>query len=135
MEKQPGCEQERAPLPGLLKMVRSVSEITTDQLRVIGGNTFGRLGLAGIILFFVLAGFAPYVAPYGPYEETFHPDGELAYLEPPSLTYPFGTTLQGRDVFSQVIWGTRRTLVIALAAAFGAAFVGTNVGLIAGYYG
>ncbi len=135
MEKQPGRNQERVPLPGLLGVVRSVGEAMADQLSVIGGNMFGRLGLAGLALFFMLAVFAPYVAPYGPYEETFHLDGELAYLEPPSLGHPFGTTMMGRDVLSQMIWGTRRTLVIAVAAAFGAALVGTNVGLIAGYYG
>jgi peptide/nickel transport system permease protein len=135
MEKQPGREQERVPLPSLLKAIQSVGRAMADQLRVIGGNMFGRLGLAGLVLFFMLAVFAPYVAPYGPYEETFRADGELAYLEPPSLAHPCGTTLIGRDVLSQMIWGTRRTLIIALAAAFGAAFVGTNVGLIAGYYG
>ncbi len=135
MENQLGYEQNYVPPPGIVKIVESVGGLVVNQLKIIGGNTFGRLGLAGIALFVILAVFAPVLAPYGPYEETFHPDGELAYLEPPSLAHPFGTTLLGRDVLSQVIWGSRRTLIIALAAAFGAAFVGTNVGLIAGHYG
>jgi len=135
MEEQQNCEQERMAGPGLLATVKSGAGPVINPLKIIGGNMFGRLGLAGLALFFILAVFAPYIAPYDAYEETFHPDGELAYLEPPSPAHPFGTTLLGRDVLSQVIWGTRRTLIIALAAAFGAAFVGTNVGLIAGYYG
>lgn len=135
MEEQQNCEQERMPRPGFLATVKSGAGSVINPLKIIGGNMFGRLGLAGLALFLILAVFAPYIAPYEPYEETFHPDGELAYLEPPSPAHPFGTTLLGRDVLSQVIWGTRRTLIIALAAAFGAAFVGTNVGLIAGYYG
>lgn len=135
MEDQLSYEQDRLPLPGFFKTARSVGRPVIHQLKIIGGNMFGRLGLVGIALFVVLAAFAPLIAPYEPYEEIFRPDGELAYLELPSLAHPFGTTLLGRDVFSQVIWGTRRTLIIALAAAFGAAFVGTNVGLIAGYYG
>jgi len=135
MEEQLGCEQETTPLPGLLGTVASAGRAVGNQLSIIGSNWFGRIGLFGLGLFLVLALLAAVLAPYPPYKETYRPDGEVAFLEPPSLAHPFGTTLMGQDILSQVIWGTRRTLVIALTAAFGAAFVGTNVGLIAGYYG
>jgi peptide/nickel transport system permease protein len=56
-------------------------------------------------------------------------------MHPPSLEYLFGTTQQGRDVFSQVVYGTRSALIVGFLSAFCIVFIGTNVGLLAGYYG
>ncbi len=56
-------------------------------------------------------------------------------LAPPSREHLFGTTHLGRDIFSQVVFGTRIALLIGLLAAFMVTFVGTNVGLVAGYFG
>src|SRR5699024_515341 len=85
--------------------------------------------------FIVLAVFAPVLAPYGPFERIRLPGGELARSLEPSLAHPFGTTVYGRDVFSQVIWGTPRTLTVGFVGAFATVLLGVNVGLIAGYVG
>ncbi|ELY26563.1 binding-protein-dependent transport system inner membrane protein [Natrialba magadii ATCC 43099] len=46
-----------------------------------------------------------------------------------------GTTSEGYDIFSQMIYGTRPTLIVGLAAAVFTAGFGTSVALVAGYYG
>ena len=53
----------------------------------------------------------------------------------PSNNHWLGTTLYGRDVFSQVIMGTRNALFVGLLTAFFIGLIGLNVGLFSGYYG
>ncbi|NNG01835.1 MAG: ABC transporter permease [Desulfobacteraceae bacterium] len=97
-----------------------------------------KLGLAGLVVFIVCLGvavFAPVLAPYQPLEKNYDAAGKLMKLHPPSVQHPLGTTLLGRDVFSQVIWGARPALIIGLSTAAGVILIGVNIGLISGYYG
>ncbi len=55
-------------------------------------------------------------------------------LGEPSRDHLFGTTHLGRDIFSQTIWGSRTALMVGLLAALMVVVIGTNVGLIAGYF-
>ena len=55
-------------------------------------------------------------------------------LAPPSSDHYFGTTHLGRDIFSQTIWGSRTALMVGLLAALMVTVIGTNVGLVAGYF-
>lgn len=96
-----------------------------------------RLALAGTIIyiFFILVAlFAPWIAPYGPLE-VIQEDGIWLSNEEPSARFPLGTTNLGRDIFSQLVYGTRTALLVGFSAAFAVAFTGTVVGLIAGYFG
>ena len=56
-------------------------------------------------------------------------------LAPPSCDHWLGTTLIGRDVFSQMLWGARPALLVGGLTALGTVVIGVNVGLIAGYFG
>ncbi|MGM0509551.1 MAG: ABC transporter permease subunit [Thermoplasmatota archaeon] len=49
--------------------------------------------------------------------------------------YLLGTDIQGRDIFSQLVYGSRIALLVGFAAAFFAVFLGTSVGITAGYLG
>src|SRR5207245_9258173 len=71
---------------------------------------------------------------YSPLDLNYRPDGDVAANEAPSLSHWLGTTNLGRDVFSQVLFGTRVALVVGFVAAFGVVVLGTLVGLVAGYY-
>ncbi len=97
-----------------------------------------RLALLGIIVFIIfilVAALAPVLAPYDPNTINRDEDGRIRRLEPPSWDHFFGTTNRGRDVFSQVIMGSRVALTVGALAAFFVTIIGTNIGLIAGYYG
>src|SRR4051812_12715598 len=61
--------------------------------------------------------------------------GLLAARHAPSWAYPFGTTDQGYDVFSQVVWGARRSLLLGLAAATLATALATTLGVLGAYSG
>jgi peptide/nickel transport system permease protein len=49
--------------------------------------------------------------------------------------YPLGTDFLGRDVFSQLVWGSQLALMIGFLAAFFSIAIGLIVGLVAGYFG
>ncbi len=97
-----------------------------------------RLALFGVILllFFVFVGvFAESLAPHGPRDRHYDAEGTIRRLEQPSWQYPFGTTDVGRDIFSQVILGTRTALTVGFLAALLVTLVGSVIGIIAGYFG
>jgi peptide/nickel transport system permease protein len=54
---------------------------------------------------------------------------------PPGLARPLGTDNFGRDLLSRIMTGGRYTLLTALSAVAGSAFLGTLLGLAAGYAG
>ena len=56
-------------------------------------------------------------------------------LQPPSSAHALGTDDLGRDVLAQMIYGTRVSLVIGVAAALATAVLGTLIGGLAGYAG
>jgi peptide/nickel transport system permease protein len=76
-----------------------------------------RPGVLVIALFAVLALFAPLIAPYGPFEVVYGTDREVIARR--RLSQLFGTTNQGMDVFSQLVWGSRVALIVGLISALG----------------
>lgn len=90
----------------------------------------------GILAFFViLAIVAPAIAPMDPWANNYRPDGSLARLDGISLNHLLGTTFYGQDVFSQLILGTRQTILVGFTSAILIGLIGTNIGLISGYFG
>lgn len=51
----------------------------------------------------------------------------------PSLSYPFGTDLLGRDLLARTVYGTRVSLIVGLGVALAATIAGTGIGMVAGY--
>lgn len=95
-------------------------------------SPFGKAGLVIVGIFLLLAVVGPYIAPYNPWQTA---DEIEDILAPPSWKHLLGTDELGRDILSQVIHGTRITLIIGLSAAAIAVVVGTVVGVTAGYFG
>lgn len=96
-----------------------------------------KYALAGVIiylLFIVVAALAPVIAPHDPHEIV-SDGGEWRTNAPPSARHLLGTTNLGRDIFSQLVYGTRAALAVGFTAAFFVVLIGTLVGLVAGYYG
>ena len=89
-----------------------------------------------LLLLFTAATFAPFLAPHDP--EIGIPRERLlpTFLEEKgSMKYPLGTDTMGRDVLSRLIYGTRVSLLVAFSAVFLAGFIGTTVGVCAGFFG
>jgi len=88
------------------------------------------LGLAIVVMFVVLALFAPWIAPYDPVATSWS-----AVRKPPSLQYLFGTDEIGRDVLSRVVWGARASLLAGLVSVCISMALGVPIGLLAAYVG
>lgn len=107
--------------------------ILTDDLLVVAAM--------GVLAFFTIVGlFAPYIAPYGPTERLYVDGALIAQWKKPALLggpdqFILGTTAQGYDIFSQLVYGTRPALLVGFLAAFLTVGIGTSIGLVAGYYG
>jgi peptide/nickel transport system permease protein len=87
------------------------------------------VGIVIVVLLLATAVFAPILAPYGPNENV------RVMLAPPSWEHPFGTNVQGRDLFSRVILGSRNSLGIAIPAVLLAVAVGLPLGMLIGFKG
>ncbi|MDN4601580.1 peptide ABC transporter permease [Chryseobacterium mucoviscidosis] len=59
----------------------------------------------------------------------------FALYEPPSAQYWLGTDYGGRDVFGQLIIGTRNSLTIGIIVTLMTGCIGILVGLLSGYFG
>jgi peptide/nickel transport system permease protein len=92
-----------------------------------------KIALFGLVVFAVvilLGTLAPVVAPY-PSQE----GDPLASLYPPSLKHPLGTDNLGRDILSEIIWGARTSMIIALSVIAASTAIGILIGAMAGYFG
>ncbi len=93
-------------------------------------NTLAIVGGVLVILLFLVAIFAPLLAPYEPdYIDRHH------ILEPPSRLHPLGTDDLGRDVLSRMLYGARVSLAVGFVAVGIATVIGVIIGAVAGYYG
>jgi peptide/nickel transport system permease protein len=106
-----------------------------EHYRIINANALSRIGFRIIVLFVLVAIFAPWLAPHEPWEMLYDSNGKFAALRSPSWEFPVGTTHLGYDLFSQLILATRTTLIIGSVSGLISIVIGANVGLIAGYYG
>lgn len=93
-----------------------------------------RVGLIIFVFFIGVAVCAPLIAPYDPIE-VIEEDGIWLSNEKPSAQFPLGTTNLGRDIFSQLVYGSQTALLVGISAAVTVSIIGTIVGLIAGYFG
>lgn len=87
------------------------------------------VGWGILILMVMIAVFVPYIAPYNPYTEM-----SATYLKP-SSEHLLGTNDIGQDIFSELIYGTRTSLVIGFLSAGISILIGSVVGMLSGWYG
>jgi ABC-type dipeptide/oligopeptide/nickel transport system permease subunit len=87
-------------------------------------------GLVVIVLFILIAIFAPLISPYPPNK----PDLNNT-LQTPSAAHWLGTDSLGRDTLSRIFYGTRTSLEIGLIVVFFASIIGITLGTLAGFYG
>ncbi|HSI98910.1 MAG TPA: ABC transporter permease [Patescibacteria group bacterium] len=100
-----------------------------DAFRRMRRSPSAIVGLVIITFFVVVAIFAPFIAPYDPTR------GDLgsSYL-PPGPEHWFGTNIQGQDVFSRIVFGSRLTLGIAVLSVTIGVTIGALLGAVAGFF-
>lgn len=96
-----------------------------------------KLAVFGLVLIALVVGgavAAPLIAPFDPNDQMF--DGltlEGAPM-PPGGQFLLGTDLLGRDLFSRLLYGAQTSLIIGVVANGLALFIGTLVGITAGFF-
>lgn len=88
-----------------------------------------KFGMVVTVLFLLAGLFGPLIAPYNQSDIV----GEV--FEPISAEFPFGTDNLGRDLLSRMLYGTRITLFVALAASVLSFTWGIFTGLLAAVVG
>ncbi len=100
-----------------------------DIFRTFLRNRKAAFGLAIVLAYVAIALAAPMIAQYDPLARVGRPH------QPPSAEHWLGTTRMGRDVFSQLIWGTRTSLMVGIVAGLIVTAIGTAIGITAAYFG
>ena len=121
------------------KFIRKVGDVLKSIVLSIAklisriwANPQGRVGLVIVLFLCFVAVFAPLLAPYDPYDVTMRDDKGLA----PSFEHLLGTSITtGQDVLSMLIYGTRVSMSIGIITGLSIAFIGSIIGVIAGYAG
>lgn len=109
-----------------LQLARGMSPRQRTWRRFFSGPV-GFISLGTIALLCLVGIVGPFVVPY--------PSGlGTDVLQPPTTTHWFGTDGLGLDVFSQVVWGTRMSLLVALCAGLIAVVIGALLGITAAYF-
>lgn len=123
-DKLPSAEKILEPSPTSLLMKRAF------------GHAGLTIGGAVLLLIFLMAVLAPYLAPHDPYAQ----DLTKRFIDPVwhekgTWEHPFGTDGFGRDYLSRIIYGAQVSLLIGFAAMLISGIIGTAMGVAAGYFG
>ena len=88
------------------------------------------LGLVIVLIYIIVAIFAPLLAPYDPVKQ------DLAnMLQTPGPKHLLGTDEMGRDILSRIIYGARMSMKVGFYAVGVAFVIGIPLGIFAGYFG
>jgi peptide/nickel transport system permease protein len=99
-------------------------------VRVFFGRKLAVIGLVFISLLVFTAAFAPLLTPYDPYQTSLKDK-----LQEPNREHLLGTDSVGRDTFSRILYGSRTSLLIGVAAVGLSSIIGMTMGLSAAYFG
>lgn len=123
---QTGSEER----PGDATDERSEGDAGYSQQRwwqLLWSNTKARVGIILLLAFVLVAVFAPLIAPY----EGTRSDFEA--LLPVSGDHLLGTTSQGADIFSQLVYGSRVSLAVGLFGGLVSTAIALVIGMWSGY--
>lgn len=123
--KQPMQQRLRS---GIVKRIKN----TGLFIQRLWSHKQGKVGLIMVSFLILVAIFAPLIAPYNPYDVSQRTAKGLA----PSAEHLLGTTINtGQDIFSMLVYGTRVSLIVGVTSGVCIAFVGSVLGVMAGYLG
>lgn len=89
-----------------------------------------RIGIVIVVIMTLAALLAPLIARQSPIAIDL-----VHLLERPSADHWLGTDIQGRDVWSRLVYGARVSLTVGLISQSIALLLGVSLGLLAGFYG
>lgn len=112
----------------------SGSSLTRETWKRLRANRLAMVGGVIVVLFVLVAIFAPLLAPYDPRDNQWFDQIRPSSIPGPSWDHWFGLDESGRDLFSRVIYGARSSLIIGIVSLIIGATFGTLLGLLAGAF-
>jgi oligopeptide transport system permease protein len=103
-----------------------------DATRRFFRNRLAVIGFSIVVIFLIMAIFAPLLAPFH-YDQAFFDRARLFPFQHPE--HPLGTDDLGRDYLSRLIFGARTSLMVALFVQAIALLIGIPLGALGGYFG
>lgn len=97
-------------------------KIKSNKMLMIGGIV--------ILIFAIMATFAPQLSDYSPVKMNLR-----VRFAPPSLDHPFGTDNYGRDIFARILYGARVSFEVGVISVLIGIVGGVAFGATAGYLG
>lgn len=116
--------------PTLGTYLRRYGNVTKDGIIELYKSKTAFIGAVMLVILFVACIITPAIDRYSPVKQNYR-----ALLQPPSAEHYFGTDRYGRDIWSRVLWGGRRLIVISLLAVSFGLVLGVPFGALSGYYG
>lgn len=101
-----------------------MSLLTYSLLKILFSDKRSSFGIILLSVFILMGVFAPLIAPIDPFTVD-KPNMPFSWI------HPFGTDPLGRDVWSQLIWGCRMSMLVAVCSALGIIGIGLIIGLCA----
>jgi peptide/nickel transport system permease protein len=102
----------------------------SSVVRLISFTRTGTIGAVIVLTFLLLAILAPVISPTDPIFQNLPDRAKFISLE-----HPLGTDLLGRDMLSRILYGSRISLTLGIAAVLVGSLLGVPLGLLAGYLG
>ncbi|UOE94160.1 oligopeptide ABC transporter permease [Alkalihalobacillus sp. LMS39] len=111
------------------KVAKSASPFQLAMRRFLR-NKLAILGIVLLVIFVLVAIFAPWIATHDPTKSNL-----MNVMAKPGGEHILGTDSSGRDNFSRLVYGARISIIIGLAAMLFTLVIGLVLGSLSGYYG
>ncbi len=123
--------------------MRKPTSLWRDAWRRLIRNKAAIVGMGLIVVFGIVAIFAPQIAPHPPMQinqgQTYRQPMWVQLPNEPARTgvpeFVLGTDTLGRDVLSRVIWGARTSMAVGFIPMILILLIGTTIGMMAGFFG
>jgi ABC-type glutathione transport system ATPase component/ABC-type dipeptide/oligopeptide/nickel transport system permease subunit len=103
-----------------------LSILSNSFLRKLLNNRLSFIGLCILFFFIIMAIFAPYITPY-------NPDSHSGpSFSKPGWKHLLGTNDVGHDILSELIFGTRISLLVGILSATIGIILGSLIGILSG---
>jgi peptide/nickel transport system permease protein len=123
----PGGRPDRAEDAGASLWRLAGRRLRRNPGAIIGGTI--------VVIFVLVAVFAPWIAPYGGQELPGRAEIRPTYIPGPSSDYLLGLDRYGGDLFSKLVWGARSSLLIGVLSTAFRLVGGALLGILAGAFG
>jgi peptide/nickel transport system permease protein len=109
--------------------------LTRSAFRRLRRDPVAIIGAVIVLVFLVVAAFAPLLAPKDPLAQYLISEVRPGHIPGPQEGFPLGVDNLGRDLVSRLIYGARQSLLIGVVATVLGVVVGMALGILAGAFG